>query len=71
MIGYTGDTTICEGLNTIIKESNHIFINSTMMDTNKAHIGYEEIVNIAQCNKDKIFYAIHRGDYEIEKILKI
>lgn len=70
IIGYTGDTTICEGLDTVIKESNHIFIDSTMVETNKAHIGYKEIVNIAQCNKDKVFYAIHRGDYEIEKTIE-
>lgn len=64
-IGYTGDTTLCEGLNTLIESSNYIFIDVTMQDTNDAHVGYTSMVDIANDNKDKKFYAVHRGDFDI------
>lgn len=66
-IGYTGDTTECESLEKLIKESRHIFIDTTVMNTTKSHIGLSRILEYAKEYSDKTFYLIHRSD-AIKKI---
>lgn len=66
-IAYTGDTTECENLDYLIKASNHIFIDTTVIDTTEAHIGFSKILEYAKKYTNKTFYLIHRSDF-IEKV---
>lgn len=61
-IAYTGDTTECDNLDMLIKESNIIFIDTTVMNTTKSHIGLSRILEYAKKYSDKTFYLIHRSD---------
>ncbi len=61
-IAYTGDTTECDNLDTLVKESNAIFIDTTVMNTTEAHIGFSRILEYAKEYSKKDFYLIHRSD---------
>lgn len=62
-IGYTGDTTECEHLNQLIRDSDVIFIDTTVLETKPAHIGFVKVVEYAKQYPKKKFYAIHRSDF--------
>lgn len=61
-IAYTGDTTECNNVDMLIKESNIIFIDTTVMNTTESHIGLLKILEYAKEYLDKDFYLIHRSD---------
>lgn len=62
-IAYTGDTTECENLDILIEESDIIFIDTTAMNTNEAHVGLSKILEYAKEYSNKAFYLIHRSDF--------
>lgn len=62
-VGYTGDTTICDGLNNLIAESETIMIDGSRLETTDQHLGHHRLIELANQNEDKTFFVIHRGDY--------
>ena len=65
-IGYATDTSACENLYKICEECEIIFCDSTNIKSTPMHIGAEEVKMLAEKYTNCKFYAIHRGDYEIE-----
>lgn len=67
-ISYTGDTEICDNFKKMCEQSDYMFVEATTflpLDVNM-HIAFEELKELAEKYNNCIFYAVHRGDYEIE-----
>lgn len=64
IIAYTGDTTICDGLNNLVAESEMVIIDGSRQETNEQHLGHRQLVEIVTQNQDKTFFVVHYGDYE-------
>lgn len=68
-LGFVGDAIICDGVKNIINESDYIFLDATNTEQLKnIHLGFNQILDIANNNLDKVFYALHRDDYETKTI---
>lgn len=67
-IGYTGDTGICDNFFEMCKQANYMFVDTTTLVSvmQDVHISFEELKEFADKYNNCKFYAIHRGDYEIQ-----
>lgn len=59
VIGFTGDTTQCDGLYKIIDKSNVIFIDTSGTKKSKVHLSRGEVVELMKANPNKTFYSVH------------
>jgi len=67
-IGYTGDTEICDGFSKMCEQADYMFAEATTLmplDVNM-HIAFEELKEFAEYYNKCKFYAVHRGDYNIQ-----
>lgn len=71
MLGYATDTTDCENLRRLIKDSESILIDSTNISGTRSHIGLDEVIKLKEEFNDKRFMAIHRGDYNHDDVYNI
>ena len=66
-LGYSGDSGDCPELRRIYDKSDYIITEATGIENKgNAHIGLRTIDPIAKENPEKLFYIVHRGDYETE-----
>ncbi len=71
-IGYTGDTTICDNYYKMCNNANYMIVDTTMAtESSKVHIGLNDIKECSIKYNNCVFYAVHRGNYQIENIDKI
>lgn len=73
IIGYTGDTGICDNFLKMCERAEYMFVEATTIETimKDIHISVEELEELAEKYNNCKFYAIHRGDYEIPKTDKV
>ena len=67
VIGYTGDTGICDNFFKMCEQANYMFVDTTTLVSVMAdiHISFEELKEFAEKYDNCKFYAVHRGDYEM------
>ena len=66
IVGYTGDTTICENFYKMCEHAKYIFADTTMpLESSQTHIGVNDLIHTAQLYNTCKFYAVHRADYKI------
>lgn len=72
-VGYTGDTGICDNFFKMCEQANYMFVDTTTLVSVKkdAHISLEKLEEFAEKYNKCNFYAIHRGDYEIQSNEKV
>lgn len=64
-LGYTGDACLSDGLVGRIPEAkNWIMDANDVMRMENFHIGFGEVIGIADTHKNTTFYAVHRKDYD-------
>lgn len=72
IIGYTGDTTICDNFYKMCEKSDYIIVDTTMpTETNLAHIGINDLIKTVELYNHCKFYAVHRNDYNIPTTNKV
>jgi len=65
-LGFSGDSGVCEAQDNLVDKSNTLFLDSTKIGkSDVAHLNYGAVLDYAEKFPKKMFYAIHRGDYEI------
>lgn len=62
VIGFTGDTNLNEGVYKIIKESDKIVIDTNFNESNKSHLGINDVIRFSKENKKCKFIATHISD---------
>jgi ribonuclease BN (tRNA processing enzyme) len=68
-VGFSGDSTSCEGLDEIVKKSSLVFLDSTKNSVaDEAHLNFEGVLEYAKRYLDKKFYLAHRGDYDLPEL---
>lgn len=73
ILGFSGDTGMCIGLEKIVEKSQKIVMDSSLVEGNAAHTGIDNIKSLAKEYPDKTFIATHMQDktrkqWEKEKI---
>jgi ribonuclease BN (tRNA processing enzyme) len=63
-LGFSGDTSMCEGLLRLIDSAEHLCIDSNAFAMSDDHLGFQMARELAQKHPDKRFYCVHRGEYE-------
>ncbi|MBQ9834246.1 MAG: hypothetical protein IJO33_03540 [Bacilli bacterium] len=72
IIGYTGDSTLCDNFVKMCESANIIIVDTTRKEkSDKAHIGLVDLTNIADQYANCKFYAVHRSDYELPTDSKV
>lgn len=67
-IYYSSDTEPFNEMNQYISFCDIIILDATTKDeTVKGHMSFNQISDLAEQYPDKIFFANHRGDYEVEE----
>ena len=61
-VGFSGDTTMCEGLINIIEKCDTIFIECSSTKAIPTHLSLEENLALKEKYKDKTLYSIHTSD---------
>jgi ribonuclease BN (tRNA processing enzyme) len=70
-LGFSGDSTGCEGLDAIVANSQTLFLDSNSAGaSNDWHLNLDGALKYAQTYPDKKFYLIHRGDYDLPNLPK-
>ena len=68
-LGYTGDAGICDNFFKMCEKADYMLVDTTTLQPvpmNKVmHISFEELKEIAEQYNACQFYAVHRGDYEV------
>ena len=59
VIGFSGDTIQCKGLNKIIKDSDVIFIDTSATEKSNSHLQRKEVCALMQKHPNKTFYSVH------------
>ena len=70
-LGYSGDSSLCDGLTNNIKNANTWIIESN--DVNpmpNIHLGLGEVLELAKQHNETNFYVVHRKDYETPNNIK-
>lgn len=62
ILGFTGDTCLCEGVKEITQKSNRIVIETTLENGNDEHMGINNVQELARNYPDKIFTTSHMKD---------
>jgi len=71
-IGYSGDACMTDAFLDKIPEAKYWIIDANeIMRKEKFHIGFSELIGIAEMYKSIIFYAVHRSDYDISSSTQI
>ena len=69
-IGFSGDSTICKEINSIVKEADISVLDMSMeTEGNNAHMGYNNIKQICEDNPDKKIIATHMHDVTRKKAI--
>ena len=72
VIGYTGDSTLCDNFYKMCEQANYMIADTCMeTESNPAHIGLNDLLEVADKYAPRQFFAVHRGDYEIPNTDKI
>lgn len=67
-ISYACDTSSCDNFYNMCSISNFIFSDVTGLKTTEMHIGLEDYKELYNKYPNCKFYAIHRGDYDVNGI---
>lgn len=71
-IGYTGDSTLCDNFYKMCEQADYMIVDTCMpTESNPAHIGLKDLLNIADKYAPCQFFAVHRGDYVLSKTDKV
>ena len=65
IISYACDTSFCDNYYKMCEISHFMFSDVTGLQTNNSHIGFEDYKELYKKYPNCKFYAVHRGDYEI------
>lgn len=65
-ISYACDTSFCDNYYIMCENSDYIFSDVTGIKTTDMHMGFEEYKKLSKKYPNCKFYAVHRGDYEID-----
>ena len=71
VIGFTGDSCLCEGVEQIIKESNIVFIDTTLEIGDSSHMGIDNVVSLAKKYSNIKFITTHTKELINEKLKTI
>lgn len=67
-LSYACDTSFCDNYHKMCSISNFIFSDVTGLKTTEMHIGLEDYKELYKKYTNCKFYAIHRGDYDVNGI---
>lgn len=62
IVGFTGDTCLCEGVKQITQKSNKIVIETTLETGNDEHMGINNVQELARSYPSKTFITSHMKD---------
>lgn len=62
VVGFSGDTAMCDNLIKMIENCQSIFIDTATLKKNSNHLSADEVVMLQQHYADKQFYAVHTTD---------
>ena len=66
-VGFTGDATLCEGVNGIVKDSSLVFIDSSNLYVDsKEHMSIRDFEHYRDVYPDKYFVPVHMSDNVVE-----
>lgn len=66
-IAYCCDTTLCDNLYEICQKTEYLLCDVNGLKTKTMHIGLTDYIKMSRKYSNVKFYAIHRGDYNVEK----
>lgn len=68
-VGYTGDTSLCDNFYSMCESANHMIVDTTMPnESNKVHIGLNDLKTCSTKYNNCKFYAVHRSNYQTNNI---
>jgi len=71
-IGYSGDAAMTDAFLEKIPDAKYWIIDANdILRAEGFHIGFTELIGIAATHKDRVFYAVHRKDYDISSSTEI
>jgi len=71
-VGYTGDACMSDNLMDKIPDAKYWIMDANeIMRQEGRHLGFSELIGIAEMYKSIIFYAVHRNDYDISSSTQI
>ena len=70
-IGFTGDTGVCQGVQTMAQECNYLICDCNALKGKTSHIGVNDIINLAGKYKNCTFYTTHMEKGVREKIISL
>jgi len=71
-LGYTGDACLTDGVMARIREAKTWIMEANeMMRKEGLHIGFSELIGLADMYPKIDFYAVHRKDYDMSKNIQV
>ena len=61
-IGFSGDSSLCDSVRNIVKESNACVLDMSDIEGNKAHMGYDNIKTLHEESKECMIISTHMKD---------
>lgn len=68
VIGFTGDSAMCNNVRKIIKKSHSVFIDSANLAVDNKHLCVGEVNELSKEFPECTFYPIHLSTYSLEEI---
>jgi len=71
-LGYTGDASMSDGIMERIPDADTWIVDTNdLIRSEDRHMGFTELIGIANMYKSINFYAVHRGDYDTSSSTEI
>lgn len=70
VVGFTGDTAPCIGLEKLIEASNAVFIDTSTHGLSQNHVYVADVLTFHKKYKNKKFFSIHVSDEALKKYKK-